>query len=70
MGVPLEVGSGSGHFEVLGGGVWVRLTRGVTIWALALLRGPEYADQAVTGRYWFLEIERIKPDKIEQNCNN
>jgi hypothetical protein len=50
VGVPPAVGSDYGHFKVLGGGVLVRLTRGVKIQALALLRGPEYADQAVTRR--------------------
>ena len=48
VGVPPGVGSGYGHFEVLGGGVRGRLTHGVTIESLAIHRGPKYADQAVT----------------------
>ena len=50
MGVPPGVGSDYGHFAVLGGGSELaNLARGATIQALALHRGPEYADQAVTG---------------------
>jgi hypothetical protein len=48
--VPPGVGSEYGHFEVLGGGVLVCLTRGVTIQVLELHRGPEYANQTVTRR--------------------
>jgi hypothetical protein len=48
VGVPPEVGSEYGHFEVLGDGVRGRLTHGVTIESLAIHRGPKYADQAVT----------------------
>ena len=48
VGVPPGVGSGYDRSEVLGGGVRVCLTRGVTIQALELQRGPKYADQAVT----------------------
>ena len=44
------MGSGYGRSVVLGGGVCVRLARRVTMEALALHRGPEYADQTVTGR--------------------
>ena len=50
VGVPPGVGSDYGHFEVLGGGVLVCLTRGVTIQVLELHRGPEYANQTVTRR--------------------
>ena len=48
VGVPPGVGSGYGHFEVLGDGVRGRLTHGVTIESLVIHRGPKYADQAVT----------------------
>jgi len=48
--VPPGVGSRFGHLVVLGSGVRVRLTHGVTIVAFSPREGPEYADQAVTGR--------------------
>jgi len=50
VGVPPGVGSGYDRFEVLGGGVRVRLTRGVIIQVIPPHRSTEYADQAVTGR--------------------
>ena len=50
VGLPPVVGSGYGRFEVLGSGVRVRMTHGVTIVAFSPREGPEYADQAVTGR--------------------
>ena len=50
VGVPPAVGSDYGHFKVLGGGVRVRLTRGVIIQVIPPHRSTEYADQTVTGR--------------------
>ena len=49
MGVPAGVGSGYAHFEVLGGGVRVFLTRSVIIEVSTLHRGPNMQIKRLLG---------------------